>query len=460
MISLPRVTYFLGLAIIETTPLALLLLIIGVGGMWGPIFAIMLAGALVDWLAQLWLPVERQRPALIIFAFLLALWLIKARVAGDYGLLSGWDQALGALFSVGSERSGLAYLLLLVALYSFWRGSRLLGHDSASLRTFFIRATVAVMLIVGFGFWLADGAADKVVPSATVMVLTFFAVSLLSIALAGASEEHDAQLRRLGWRGLLTLVGAIMLVLIVGLLFISLFGGSLVQGLFTIWTVFVTILVLIMLPLLFLVEAVAHWFFSLLDLTVLKRALEQLQSLQLRQQQQVAEPLHVLPPWVSMLIQLLLGLVPIVILVALFLLMRRRARRRTDRDEERESLWSWRGAVGDLRSLFDGLQLGRDRGLRGALAQLRGSDPVSRIRRSYIRLLLVGENHERPRTPPQTPQEYEPNAGALLPSVAQPIATLTSAYERARYYPAASTAADADAAERAWSAIDGAERRV
>jgi hypothetical protein len=459
MITLPRVTYFLGLAVIETTPLALLLLIIGVGGMWGPIFAVVLAGALVDWATQIWLPVERQRPAVLALAFLVALWLIKARVAGDYGPLSGWGQALGALFAVGSERSGLAYLLLLVGLYSFWRGSRLLSHNSASLRTFFIRATVAVMLIVGFGFWLADGATNNVVASATVMVLAFFAVSLLSIALAGASEEHDAQLRRLGWRGLLTLVGAIMIVLIVGLLFVSLFGGSVVQGLFTIWTVFVTILVLILLPVLFLVEAVAHWFFSLLDLTVLKRALEQLQIMQSQQQQQATGQLHTLPPWVSAIIQVLLGLLPVVILVALFLLMRRRARRPTDRDEERESLWSWRGLAGDLRSLFGGLRLGRNRGLRDALAQLSGSDPVSRIRRSYIRLLLVGESHDSPRTPPQTPREYQPDADRLLPTVAQPIATLTSAYERARYHPSATATADADAAERAWSAIDGAERR-
>jgi Domain of unknown function (DUF4129) len=459
MITLPRVTYFLGLAVIETTPLALLLLIIGVGGMWGPLFAVVLAGALVDWATQLWLPVERQRPALLVLAFLVALWLIKARIVGDYGPLSGWGQALGALFGLGSARSGLAYLLLLVGLYSFWRGSRLLGHDSASLRTFFIRATVAVMLIVGFGFWLAGGAADNVIASATVMVLAFFAVSLLSIALAGASEEHDAQLRRLGWRGLLTLVGAIMLVLIVGLLLVSLFGGSIVQGLFSIWTVFVTILVLIMLPLFFLIEAVVHWIFSTIDLTVLKSALEKLQIQQSQQQQQANGQLHALPPWVSAVIQVLLGLLPVVILVALFLLMRRRARRPSDRDEERESLWSWRGVAGDLRSLFAGLRIGRDRGLRGVLAQLRGSDPVSRIRRSYIRLLLVGETHERPRTPPQTPREYEPDADRLLPTATQPIATLTSAYERARYHPSASTTADADAAERAWSVIDGAERR-
>ena len=98
-------------------------------------------------------------------------------------------------------------------------------------------------------------------------------------------------------------------------------------------------------------------------------------------------------------------------------------------------------------------------GLRAALAALRGGDPASRVRRSYIRLLLLGEAHERPRPAPQTPHEYAPAAGALLPAAAQPVDALTDAYERARYNPNGVTAADADAAERAWAAIEQAERR-
>jgi len=90
---------------------------------------------------------------------------------------------------------------------------------------------------------------------------------------------------------------------------------------------------------------------------------------------------------------------------------------------------------------------------------LRGGDPASRVRRSYIRLLLLGEAHERPRAAPQTPHEYAPAAGALFPAVAQPVDVLTEAYERARYNPNGITAADADAAERAWAAIEQAERR-
>ncbi len=457
MISVQRLSFVLGLAVVETAPLALLVLLSGTGGIWGLLFVIVLVGVVADWAVQVWLPVERQRPALLVVALLLALWVIKARVAGDYGPLTGWDAALGALFSPRGGHPESGYVLLLVTLYCFWRGSRLLGHDRTSLRVFFNRATIALLIIAGFGFWLASPA-DAIVSSATMMVLIFFGAGLLAIALVGASDE-DTPLGRLDWRGLLTLAGAITLVLIVGLVFVSLFGNSAVQALFTLWTVFVTLILLIMLPLILLAETIIHWLFSVFNIHI-EPGLSPLREQQLQQQQQAAESLHVLPPWISALLQIVLALIPVLILAALFLLMRRRAHRPANSDEERESLWSWRGLGADLRSLFAGLRRGPDSGLRAALARLRGADPVSRIRRSYIRLLLLGEARERPRTPPQTPREYEPDADGLLPTSTQPIAALTGAYERARYHPASATHADADAAERAWSAIDRAEGRA
>src|SRR5262249_31082797 len=99
-------------------------------------------------------------------------------------------------------------------------------------------------------------------------------------------------------------------------------------------------------------------------------------------------------------------------------------------------------------------------GLRDALAYLRGGDPVSRIRRSYIRLLLAGEAHEQPRAAPQTPREYAATAGALVPGISGSVGTLTEGYERARYFPTGASDADAEAAERAWSEIESAEQRA
>ena len=46
----------------------------------------------------------------------------------------------------------------------------------------------------------------------------------------------------------------------------------------------------------------------------------------------------------------------------------------------------------------------------------------------------------------------------MLPATAQPVDALTDAYERARYNPDGVTAADADAAERAWAAIEQADK--
>ena len=461
MISWQRLAYILGMAVVETTPLAVVLLFTGGSGIWLLLLGIVLAGALADWIVQRWLPVERQRPALLVTAFLVALWAIKGQVGGDYGLLSSWDLALGALFSLRGEHSGLAYLLLLATIYTFWRGTRLLGHDKASLRTFFTRATIALMLIIGFGFWIGGTDAEPFVPAATAMVLIFFAVGLLTIALAGSSEVSDTQLSRLGWRGFLTISGAIGLVLLFGLLFVSLFGKGVLQVVYTIWTIFATAIVLIMLPLFFVVEALVRWLFTLFDFRVVLEALERLQQRQLIQQQQATKPLQALPPWVSVLLQVVLALVPVLILVALFLLSRRRGRRMINGDEVRESLWSWNGLTSDLRSLIAGLRLPQrgGGGLRAALARLRGTDPVSRIRRSYLRLLLLGEAREHPRTPPQTPREYSPTASAVLPTARQPIGTLTSAYERARYHPDSVATTDADAAERAWNEIDAADRR-
>ncbi|HEY3228272.1 MAG TPA: DUF4129 domain-containing protein [Roseiflexaceae bacterium] len=460
MISWQRMIYILSLAVVEATPVALLLLVVATSGAWGLMILAVLAGALADWLAAAWLPIKRQQPALLGIALLLALWMIKGQVGGGYGLLSGWDMALGALFSLRNPQSWTAYLLLLIVLYAFRRGTRLLDHDSLSIRKFFARGAVALLLILGISFIGMVRPDEARITLTTVMLLTYFAVGLLAIALATAAEEYDTQLTRLGWRGVLTLLGAIGLVLILGLLFASLFGQDAAQSVVVIARALLLIILLICLPIVLLLESFLEWIFRLTNLESLLRALEQRQQAQQLQQLQAGELLDIFPPWLKVALEVFLALLPVLIIVGLYLLVRRRARRATSRDEERESLWSWSGLASDVRDLFAGLRRpGHDEGLRGALVRLRGDDPVSRIRRSYIRLLLAGEAHAQPRTAPQTPREYAPAAGAMLPAAAQPIATLTDAYERARYHPSATSDADADTAERAWGEIDAADRR-
>ncbi len=457
MITWQRLLFILGLAVVEATPAALLLTIAG-GSAWSLLVGLVLVAALAGWLAQGWLTPRQQRPALLLIGTLLALWVVKGQAVGDYSL-SGWDQALNALFSLEHPRNAFAYLTLLCSLYSFWRGSLLPAHDSFTLRQMFGRVAAGLLILLGLGSLVLSSEAALL--AATLQVLAFFAVGLLTLALANASGEHDTQLRRLDWRGLLILCGTIVLVLALGLALLSLFGAEAAQMIGLFGNGVALLVALILTPIAIVLLTILEWLVRMIQLPDLAEAFRELVQQQQQQQEQFGlVPDERAPSLLGTILQIFLAVLPILLLAALILLARRHGRRPVRSDEERESLWSWGGLAADLRSLFSRLRnpLGVE-GLRAALARLRGADPVSRIRRSYIRLLLAGEAHERPRTPPQTPREYEPTADTIIPAAARPISALTEAYERARYHPDATTSADAEAAEQAWTEIDAADRR-
>src|SRR4051794_28144462 len=150
MISWQRIIYYLGLALVEATPVALLLTIAG-GDAWGLLIGVVLLGALADWIVLRRLPPERQTLALAAGGLLCALWVVKVQVIGDYGLLGDWGQALGAVFSTNHPRSGVAYMSLLASLYCFWRGTRLTMQDRVSIQRVFRVVAISLLLIVGIG---------------------------------------------------------------------------------------------------------------------------------------------------------------------------------------------------------------------------------------------------------------------------------------------------------------------
>jgi hypothetical protein len=405
------------------------------------------------------LPPARQTLALAGIGLACALWVVKAQIAGDYGLLGDWGQALGAMFSASHPRAGIAYLSLLTSLYCFWRGTRLTMHDRVSVQRVFRAVAICLLLIVGIGLFGARMTGDRAVAAST-EVIAFFAVGLITIALSSGMDEQDVVgLHRLGWRGVLIIGGAIVVMLVAGVLLGSLFGRDIALVVRTIWQTGVLIIALIFSPLIWLIAALLE---SLLSLTGLDKWLQQIANRPMIEPSippPAGEVLGIFPTWMQAIIRIFFALLPIVLILGLLLLARSRAQRQAAGDEERESLWSWGGLAEDLRALLGNLRRAQPAGgLRAALAALRGSDPVSRIRRSYIRLLLLGEAHELPRRAPQTAHEYAPAASTVVPDAAQPVDALTDAYERARYHPDGVADADADAAERAWAAIEQARR--
>jgi hypothetical protein len=253
--------------------------------------------------------------------------------------------------------------------------------------------------------------------------------------------------------------GAIAGVLGLGILLGALFGRDIALIVRTLWQTLVLIIALILSPLVWLISTLLEAVLSATHLDQWLQKFVQMPPIRIDAAPPAGEVLAIFPIWLQTVIRIFFALLPILLVLGLLLLARNRARRRVGVDEERESLWSWAGLVDDLRGLLAGRRGSKqDGGLRAVLAALRGGDPASRVRRSYIRLLLLGEAHAHPRPAPQTPHEYAPAAGAMLPAAVQPVDALTEAYERARYNPNVVTPADADAAERAWAAIEQADK--
>jgi hypothetical protein len=332
-------------------------------------------------------------------------------------------------------------------------------QDSVSIQRVFRMIAISLLLIVGVGLFGARMTGPMALAAST-QVMAFFAIGLVTIALANGIDEPEAGLRRLGWRGMLIVGGAIAGVLGLGVLLGALFGRDIALIVRTLWQALVLIIALILSPLVWLISTLLE---AVLNATHLDQWLQQfvqMPPIRVDAAPPAGEVLAIFPIWLQTLIRIFFALLPILLVLGLLLLARNRARRQVGADEERESLWSWAGLADDLRGLLAGRRGSKPAGgLRAVLAALRGGDPASRVRRSYIRLLLLGEAHEKPRPAPQTPHEYAPTAGVMLPAAVQPVDALTEAYERARYNPNGVTAADADAAERAWAAIEQADKR-
>lgn len=455
MPSWQRIVYVITLAVVEATPAALPLMLAGGRAAWLSMVVLVLLGALADWFVAGWLAESRQRWALLGIGAAAALWLVKVQLGLGVGLLAGWGGALGTLFSLSDENAGLAYWAGLLGLYGFWRGTRLLAHDTVSLRQQFSRSVFGLMVVLGLSAMGMFAGATGRISATTMLLMVYFAANLLAIALATAAEEHDHELRHLSWRSMVTLLTAIGAVLLLGLFVASLLGEQVAEGLSAIIQGVLLLVLLILTPFAMVILTVLEWVFRQLNWTAVWERIEQQQVLgQQEQAARVAETLGMFPPWVQNALQVLFALLPVLLVVLLIVLMRRRARRQSSTDEERESLWSWSGFVNDLGDMLAGFRrTAPEGGLRAALARLSGADPATRIRRAYVRLLLAAEA-KRPRADAQTPREYEADAAAVFPGAQQSIARLTRAYEQARYHPEATQAADADAAEQAWQAIE------
>lgn len=458
MIRWQRTVYIICLAFLEATPVALLLNFVS-STAWLPIFLVVLFGVAIHWATSRWLLANRHTYILLFTGPLLALWFVNSQINTSYGLLSGWMVTFTNLTNVQSPLFGAAYLLFLTSLYAFWRGLRILNHDSFSIQHLFVRTMVLIIMIVGWGSFAGGFDSDNIA-LATIEIVSFFVVGLMTLALANVSDDHNLQLHHIGWRDLLTFGITIVVIVGLGLLLTSLYGEEAAYITQLFWQTVALVVAFIMIPFILILDFIITGLLNVFNQTQLAELVSESLSTEAFEQFDIEQTPTVFPLWISTTLQVLLSLLPIVLIV-LAIFFARRARQQNDSDEERESLWSWNTLAHDLQGMLNQLRhpFPGKVGLRAALARLRSADPNHRIRRSYIRLLLVGEKQSCLRDAAHTPQEHQPNMQTSLPSnAATPIDTLTNLYERARYHPESTTTADANEAEQAWKTIDDSTR--
>jgi hypothetical protein len=449
-----RLLFALVIAALEATAVSLPLAALFPGAPpWPLLFACVALGWIADQLA-LRLPPRLDRPALLAGA-------LAATAALIGGVLGrGPLGALAALIP-GSPDLLQAYALLLVALFLFWRGSRIDTRDSAAVGALFGRGSAAA--VVGLLLGAVSGTGLPLGhPAILTQIVALVGLGLLALALAHAQDAAGGRLSGLSWRWLLTLVAAVALVIGVATVAAGLLGSGEViaaaQGLLRI----------VLLPFAIVGGAIVWLLVTLFAeplLYVVQQLLARLQGLQPPPLEQAPGQPQGAAAAAETIVRIasgatfLLALIPILVLLAAILLLRRRARPRPGAEEERESLDLAASLVGDLRDLLAGLRNPFARpltGLRAALAALAGDDPTTRARRAYVGLLLHLEGRQQVRPPAQTPAEFAPTAAEQAP--AEPVARLTAAYERARYSPAGATAAEAAAAEQALREVERPDR--
>lgn len=384
---------------------------------------------------------------LAIALLVVVVWATKWQVVGGILPWQAWRGLSEAEF-------GGMYITLLTTLWCWWRGLGLLDHDHGTLVHTFRRSILSVViggLLVGLvnAFQPTTFKDDQALLIAAVAL---FALALVSLILARLVADAETGVVTDGWRWLRGGVGLTILLLFVGVSCLALFSTSAANVLRAGLVAMVLLMMIIATPLVWLLAPLGSWITGYV------------RSAPPAPLQPATPPLPIFPDspavlrYVLQVPLYLIILLPLVVIILAIIFFQRRSKQIELRgDEAHESLFSWAVVVDDLRSLWSRRRPG---GLQALLASLHGSDPVTRIRRRYIQALLLGEAAERGRQQQQTAAEYRPELSATLPNSDQAVQGLTDQYQQARYAPAATTEADAQAAEAAWQALSAAREKA
>jgi len=414
----------------------------------------LLVGLVVTAVTRRWEQTRQQRILGMLAIVGAGVLLVKRGLGGGYGPLGGWG-----VFAAALRGQGSAYLALLLALVAGWRGTRLLVPTvPAEVQQRFKRGLLVLvaLAVAAVLLPLANPAAAR--RAASGAVIGYVVAGLLAQALFRETSAERGD-RRLSGRNLLILLAATGIPLILALALASWFAADVAAMIARAYTAIVELVLIVISPivavLFALLEGLIGWIRHLSANAPLPQLPTPAPAPALPDSSSTA-PVG-LPAWLIALLRLLPYLLPLALLIIVLLRRPRRTHPEASSAEERESVWSWQAAGQDLQAWWHQLRRRLARPARdtlaAALARLRGDDPVTVIRRAYVRLLIRGAQTDHARAPEQTPAEYARSLAATFVDEQDAIQTLTSRYERARYNSTATTTADASAAVAAWERL-------
>jgi hypothetical protein len=401
--------------------------------------------------------VPGRNATISVIAAVAAIWLGTAAQTSGTEMVAPW-QVPGRLLNLDHPGFFQTYLALGTSLYMWWRGSMIGDVGHAELVSFFRRSVIMLaaiiggLALIGYDPGFSPGS-DEAGARLIVELLGFVVLGLAGLSLTRIVETSGQSTPGSAWRWLRSGVLSAVALVVVGLLPVVLLvdpAGVVLRELLG-WLVFG--LVTLMSPLIALVLVLVELIRSVLPESPL--AMELQATATAVAEDQVPATAQIQVPEALLMLPVILALVlPIVVLVLLIVFARRRDRRmETPGDEQRTSIFTWGAVRAELADLLRGLRRpGGSGGLRDRLRMLSGHDPVTRVRRRYVQLLLAGEAAGATRQPAATPHEFEPAlAGIVDPDAA--VAALTETYERARYAPDSIDENAASRADAAWQAL-------
>jgi hypothetical protein len=378
---------------------------------------------------------------------LIVLLVLAVEYRDGYTFLSGaWFGHLGQLLGDTFSQVSTIVVAILAIIYLWWRGINL-GQSTSYFkdiyRSFLLGMAALVVLIIVWQLSSSGGSMPKPGAGIGINVIAFFFFGLLAIAISHlynmrrTMPKEDAKKTSV-WRWLPVILGVLIVMILIGFGIASAISPEFIDvlgsGTSAVFWFFGKIFEYITIPFIYIGQGLVTAFYWFIGLFKGCNAPSEEASSNMSAPQWGVEQSADLSPLVVSIIKW--SVLAVIIIVVIFILARAVARYRERRaqdefDETRESLFSWKGLMADLKEMF------KRNPKPGAIAPPYQFDENAigtlNIREVYRHLQWEAGRSGIARLRHETATEYKARIEHIVPDSAPPLDNITDMYESVRY---------------------------